>query len=222
MSKSPPRRASEPRTGPKPRIDLRAIVAAGLAHDLSTLTLTDVARDLGVTHPAIYRYVDSSQDLLLECLAEIMRTTDWPEPDGSWQDQVLRFAACLWSACDEHPGLAQVMFSVPAAPPTGHGPMARVVRGLIDAGLRPDLALLAVDFVGDTVFSTHLGVAVRRGIDGAIPDQTFGVLPEATAALLEQAPGASEDGLLQLKLELIVEAIERRNRGARSSSVDPR
>ena len=45
----------------------RHLVASGP----EALSLRAVARDMGVTAPALYRYVDSREDLLTEVIAEL-------------------------------------------------------------------------------------------------------------------------------------------------------
>jgi AcrR family transcriptional regulator len=83
------RRIEAPRRGRPPRVSARSIVGAAIDIGLSHVTLSEVARRLGVTVPALYRHVRSRDELVK--LAAIQLTMHRAGPaggDSHWSDVV--------------------------------------------------------------------------------------------------------------------------------------
>lgn len=180
-SAKPTPSARGPRTGPKPRFTADQAVDAALRLGVERFTLAGVAAELGISAPALYRVVDSHEGLVDLCLARIAGQMRLPTPGASWQEQLRFFADETWRLTQEHPGLPATILERPGA----HLHLAGTMRALIDsleaAGFPggPEEIAFALDFLGDTVFVTHIGIlpyrradaAGRRGIDRALEKQ---------------------------------------------------
>ncbi|MEV4564763.1 TetR/AcrR family transcriptional regulator [Nonomuraea sp. NPDC049419] len=84
-----------PRRGPRPRLDLATITTAAIeiadAEGLAGVSMAAVASRVGVATTALYRYVDSKDDLLT-CMADGV-APEPPDPAGlSWRDYL-----ALWT-----------------------------------------------------------------------------------------------------------------------------
>lgn len=185
------RRAFRP-SGPKPGFTRDDAVDAALRIGVGTFTLARVARDLGVGTPALYRTISSRDDLLRACLDRLAAQIDLGDLTGAWP-QVLRTCADrLWALLEDNPGLAQTLLTVPWAHQSFTPAVRVALRSLESGGLDRAAALLALDFVGDTVLGSHTMAEAlkgassrkgRKGIDPAAAPSTPGPCPWAGAAL---------------------------------------
>ena len=190
------RRAFRP-SGPKPGFTRDDAVDAALRIGVGTFTLARVARDLGVGTPALYRTISSRDDLLRACLDRLAAQIDLGDLTGAWP-QVLRTCADrLWALLEDNPGLAQTLLTVPWAHQSFTPAVCAALRSLESGGLDRTAALLALDFVGDTVLGSHTMAEAlksassrkgRKGIDSAAAPSTPGPCPWAGAA--RPPPGA--------------------------------
>jgi AcrR family transcriptional regulator len=111
-----------PRKGPKPGLDLDAIVgaAAGLAQTegLSAVAMSRVASALGVSTMALYGYVEGKDELLALMVDHACGPP--PEPataaDASWRGGLAQWATVLFDGYRRHPWAVRIPIS--AAPPT--------------------------------------------------------------------------------------------------------
>jgi AcrR family transcriptional regulator len=100
--------------GPRARYDVTEIADSAVsladAHGLPGVSLATVAADLGLTTTALYRYLESKDELL-----ELMVDTAVgppPELDGDdWKSRVHVWARQLWYRYTAHPWLADVRVS---------------------------------------------------------------------------------------------------------------
>lgn len=74
------------RTGPKPGFTYEDVVTVALEIGIRDFTLAEVAKRLGVGTPALYRAIDSRDDLLRGCLRRLARENDLSVPDGDWRE----------------------------------------------------------------------------------------------------------------------------------------
>lgn len=150
------------RTGPKPGFSYEDVVTAALEIGIRDFTLAEVAKRLGVGAPALYRTIESRDDLLRGCLKRLAQENDFIVPDGSWADVLHYQGYWLWDLTERHPGLAETFLTVTWA----HHYFAHYVRrcadALVERGLSPDDATFAQDFIADTVFCTHLVIEAYR------------------------------------------------------------
>ena len=93
--------------------ELIVATSLGLADEegLPALTLRRVARELGVTPMALYRYVASKDDLLDGVGDEVLGLIELPSAGSSWQEQ-LRAVACSYRALlTRHPAALELVMT---------------------------------------------------------------------------------------------------------------
>jgi AcrR family transcriptional regulator len=162
--------------GPRPRLSLpqvaRAAVAIADARGLESVTLANVATDLGMTTSALYRYVDS-KDVLVELMVDVAVGAPPTLAVTAWQDAARAWSWALRERYRQHPWLAQVAPAGPPRVPNPVGWIAALVEALAD---EPGLDGMRVALLLDGLVRSHAAVA---GASGAAPPEW---LPGALAA----------------------------------------
>jgi AcrR family transcriptional regulator len=149
-------RGGGPRPGPKPSLALAEIVSAAVeiadSDGLDGLSMQRLAKRLGVTPMALYRYVDTKDDLVF--LAADAAAGDPPSAPGrgeSWRAATERFARGQLSTLSRHPWVARIPLG---GPPLAPGQVAWMERGLeclTRAGLDPLGSLGALNLISGYV-----------------------------------------------------------------------
>ena len=153
-------------TGPRPGFSRDDVVDAALEIGIAEFTLTAVAKQLGVAVSGLYRTITSREDLLAACLERIAAQIKVPRPGKRWPDTVRAHAEAVWEMLERYPGLAGVIMGVPWAHQLFAAPVAQACQVLVDGGLGVEEAGVVLDFVGDTVISTHAQIEVMRSPAG--------------------------------------------------------
>jgi AcrR family transcriptional regulator len=109
-----------------------AVVAAGLAigdaEGLEAVSLRRVAAELGVTPMALYRYVESKEELLDEMLAAVWGKVEIPNlASGDWWERLAALAHSARSAFLSHPAAA----AIAATRPRGGKNIVRVIEVIL-------------------------------------------------------------------------------------------
>nr|WP_297992058.1 TetR/AcrR family transcriptional regulator [uncultured Actinomyces sp.] len=232
---TPPARLGRP-TGPRPGFSRDDVVDAALEIGIADFTLTAVAKRLGVAVSGLYRTISSREDLLAACLERIAAEVDVPAAGRRWPDAVRAHAEAIWAMLERHPGLAGVIMGVPWAHQLFAGPVSEACQVLVDGGLSTEEAGVVLDFVGDTVISTHAQIEIMRSPVGrsGMPAPTSGQEPAPSTfssgrdnstglqeasrlAATTQAPGLPEAltpnetwlerGGLDRKIEIIIRGV---------------
>ena len=149
-------------TGPRPGFTRDDVVEAALGLGIAEFTLTAVAKRMGVAVSGLYRTISSREDLLAACLERIAAQIEVPRPGKRWPDTVRAHAEAVWEMLERYPGLAGVIMGVPWAHQVFARPVSQACQALIEGGLEADEAGVVLDFVGDTVISTHAQIEVMR------------------------------------------------------------
>ena len=178
---TPPALLGRP-TGPRPGFSRDDVVDAALGIGIADFTLTAVAKRLGVAVSGLYRTISSREDLLAACLERIAAEVDVPAAGRRWPDAVRAHAEAIWGMLERYPGLAGVIMGVPWAHQLFATRVAHACQVLVDGGLEAEEAGVVLDFVGDTVISTHAQIEVMRSPAGR---------PELPAPFLGHEPGQS-------------------------------
>jgi AcrR family transcriptional regulator len=140
-----------PRPGQRPSLDVRTVASAGAAladaHGLDGVSMSRVAGELGVTTMALYRYVDS-KDELLELMLEVAAGDPPPlATDLDWRGALRTWASGLRQVYREHPWILEVPVSTI---PRGPHQLAWLEQGLAaihEVGLEPAERIAAVILV---------------------------------------------------------------------------
>lgn len=136
MDHAPP---STPRRGRPPVLDLDKIVTTAAGMDPSRLTMTSVAAELGVTTPALYRWV-SDRDTLLSLvsarMAERILPAGRPDP-ATWREWLTEWAHNLRRECETAPGFAVRLLTGPHRAENHIEFEHRATAAFIAAGIDP-------------------------------------------------------------------------------------
>ncbi len=153
------------RAGRKPAFDADDVIAAAFAEGLDRFTMAAVAERLGVVTPAIYRVFRSRDEVEAAGLRRAAASFAVPPPGAGWRDLLRRWADECWRVCEEYPGLNRVVYANPVAFTHIEHVAAAYARALAEDGWTLGQAAFALDFLGDTVFASHLGVQAMRAVD---------------------------------------------------------
>lgn len=160
-----------PRRGPKPGYSLEQIVEAAIAQadaeGYAALSMPSIAKRLGVTANALYRYLSSKEELLV-----LVAEAAWgppPEPvPGDWRSAVTAWARALLERCRRHPWLIDL--PVRNAPATPHllGWLENFLEGMENSGLGMADVLGCAVLVDGWVRST---AALLRDVNASAPER---------------------------------------------------
>lgn len=206
------------RTGPKPRFTVNDAVDAALKLGLDTFTLGDVAAELGVSTPSLYRIAASRAELVELALIRVAASLVPPPNDLSWQEQLRDYVESMWGTLENHPGIDRIIMDYPGAHAAVQGYLRDLSQSVLAAGFPGDVERLdfVIDFLGDTVIATHLSiVAMRREVS---PGRSG--LEQARDKLKDEAAASGRDtritphdswverGHLDAKVEFILSGVE--------------
>jgi AcrR family transcriptional regulator len=99
-------------------LSLDRILGTAIALGLDRFSVAGVARDLGVTDMAIYRYVRSRDDLYARAAARAHATFPEPRVPPGWQDYLVEVADHAWHLAHRHPGIERYLLDGPYHPET--------------------------------------------------------------------------------------------------------
>jgi AcrR family transcriptional regulator len=110
-----------PVRGPKPRISLADVVAAGAAiadtEGMAALSMRKVASRLGVGAMSLYTYVPGRSELVELMIDRVYGEHALPSPELPWQQQVEQWARETWRIYAAHPWLLDYnMARLPVGP----------------------------------------------------------------------------------------------------------
>jgi AcrR family transcriptional regulator len=215
------------RRGQRPSLDIRQVlqqaVAIADADGLDAVSMHRVATQLGVTTMALYRYVES-KDELLELMLEVAAGDPPPlAADLDWRDSLRAWANQLTAVYRTRPWAVDVPLT---APPRGPHQLAWVEQGLaslratgLDPAERLLVVLLVVSYVrGEASLESQMAGAGPQPEQGyarqlrTVLDPTR--FPELSAVVragvfdLADEPPADDPGAASFGLERILDGVE--------------
>ena len=117
-------------------------------HRDSAWTMASIAKELGVSEPAIYYHFPSKHALLVELGARVMRTLQLPSDDLDWEAWLEAFALEFVAVVRRHPFLHDVdMAAVVTLQPTSVGLVDKALETLVARGFDLEPAALALQTV---------------------------------------------------------------------------
>ncbi|MBN4926561.1 helix-turn-helix transcriptional regulator [Hoyosella rhizosphaerae] len=135
------------------------IIAAALAEGLTEATMPSIARRLGVSHSALYRYYADRDALLLECVGTAVDSMQWPSDDEPWRDILRSVGNVMWEMLGRYTGLAETMLTLSGTPPQIVSRASALTEALTKQGFSTRDAMLAIDFIGDLTLTTFVNMA---------------------------------------------------------------
>ena len=149
---------SAPKRGRPPKISLDDIVNEALSQLAKEpgkpLSLNALARALGVTPMALYRYVDDRDALLQEIAGRLLHDLNPEIPDAPWQEQLRTWAGVMREYFLANPSLFSVLGWQEHIASAWLSQLATLVSILERTGLQGKDLADTVQWVGSTVMST--------------------------------------------------------------------
>lgn len=125
-------RRPQPRKGPKPSLNLDAIVAAAIdlaqTGGLAAVSMSRVASKLGVSTMSLYGYLETKDELLALMVDHACGTPPEPDDEKGWRDNLRQWATTLFDGYRRHPWAGQI--------PPGRVPPTPTQIAWLEAGLR--------------------------------------------------------------------------------------
>ncbi|PZG08967.1 TetR/AcrR family transcriptional regulator [Nonomuraea aridisoli] len=176
-------REPTPRRGPRPRLDLATITAAAIeiadAEGLAAVSMGSVASRVGVAATALYRYVDSKEDLLT-AMADAV-APEPPDPAGMhWRDYLALWVRAHRDLILQHAWVLSITVYAPPMGPRRLLWLDRAIAALAGTGLDDGEKI--------NVASTLTGYALT---DAALEHTAKSGFPELDGSGIE---GASDYG----------------------------
>lgn len=126
------------RTGPKPALSIDAIIGAAIrvadAEGLSAVSMKRVAHELGFTTMALYRYVDSKDELL--AMMWNASALGLPKIEGAgWRERLRNWAMAQFEAVCRRTWILEMPMTSPPAGPDSLAWVEQAVDALGETGL---------------------------------------------------------------------------------------
>ncbi|SCL52085.1 TetR/AcrR family transcriptional regulator [Micromonospora chersina] len=220
---------------------LRAAIALADLAGIESLSMRNLAQDLGVVPMALYKHVANKDELLDGMIDVVVGEIDPPVPDPDWKQAVRRRILSAREVLRRHPWAPLAIESRNMATPAILAYLDSMVATFRAGGLSTDLAHHVMHAMGSRIlgFSQELFDASRSaGRSGTTnPDPPAAFPPEAAARfphLAEIATAASHDDEsvvgpgcddrfeFEFALDLLLDGIERLQRQGWTSSGRPR
>lgn len=206
MSSTRIRRAGR-KTGPKPRFTREDVINAAVELGIDRFTLGAVAAKLGIATSAMYRLFDSRDALVDACLAQAAAEISMIMLDDElpWPELLRNWAETTWNICEKYPGLDITIFQYTQSFSHVQGFTQHAMGILMAQGFARSEALFALDFIGDTVLATHIGMsAMQHSLEGM--DIVRRTITELSAETLLDNRDCwnPQRGFLDVKVEFII------------------
>ncbi|MBO8195800.1 TetR/AcrR family transcriptional regulator C-terminal domain-containing protein [Streptomyces oryzae] len=160
---------ARPGKGPARALDVRRIVAAAIgiadAEGLAALSMSRVATEIGVSTMALYRYVESKDDLLILMEdAAIGTPPPVPEPEAGWRAGLAHWARAYRAVLQRHLWIVRIPIGTPPLSPHNVEWMEQALALLRGTGLDAEEKLGVLITISGYVRSN---VALLADIDEA-------------------------------------------------------
>ena len=231
-----PKQAEKVRRAPlsRDRI-LRAAVALADGTGIESLSMRNLAQDLGVVPMALYKHVANKDELVDGMIDVVVAEIDPPEA-GDWKQAIRRRILSARQVLLRHPWAPLAIESRSTATPAVLAYLDSTVGALRAGGFSTDLAHHVMHAMGSRVlgFSQELFDATRQaGRSGAtVPEPPADLPPEmaarfpnlaasATAAAHDGdsvvGPGCDDQFEFEFALDLLLDGVERLHRNGWTS-----
>jgi TetR/AcrR family tetracycline transcriptional repressor len=202
-------------------------LAIGDAEGLEAISLRRVARELGVTPMALYRYVDSKEDLLSGVAERSFDEFELPDEsaDSDWREQMRFLGRSFRRVLVAHPMVATLYSAHPAKMISPNG--AKVVEVVLGVLCRAGFSIGEAALIESECERFILGLAIleiegaptnclgsdprehARGLEATLAQVDVKDFPHLAAALPYLDQHEDPDRAFELALDLIVGGLER-------------
>ncbi|ACQ78934.1 transcriptional regulator, TetR family [Beutenbergia cavernae DSM 12333] len=185
-----------PRRGPRPSLTVDAIAAAaiGVADDegLAALSMSRLAKELGVSTMALYRYV-SSKDDVLALMADRIAPDAYDllgPPDDDWRAALERWALVQLDLIQEHPWMFQLTLTTMETGPNRMRWVDWAVGAFRGTRLTAGEKLSLVGLMAAFLLAEGRLVVEEAAAGSAAPDVTATILAHADSAMFPHLAAA--------------------------------
>lgn len=203
-----PRRRKTP--GRKPTFTRESAIEAALEEGIASFTLKAVAERLGVQPSALYRTFESRAELQAAAIEREFASATGQIPfAGSWQELIRSIVDTEWRALRRYPELPLAILTSPHVYPLLMPYARQAVDRLVELGFPggEGPAAFALDFIGDTVLVTVIGMDGFFDESGTQMDRSkLDAFEDSDDVFGMQDMG--ERGMLAGKVEFIIAGIE--------------
>ncbi|GAB3462280.1 TetR/AcrR family transcriptional regulator [Actinophytocola sediminis] len=137
-----------PTKGPKPGLSLEQVVQAGVrvarADGFGAVSMSRVAKEVGTSAMALYRYVASKDELLMLMVDEIVGSVEFTVGDGGWRAELTGWSWAELDVYREHPWVLQVPINGPPVTPKTIAFVEQGLRCLAGTSLTPGDKISAI------------------------------------------------------------------------------
>lgn len=206
-----------PKLGRPPQVGRQSIVEAAVEVGFEDLSMSSVARRLGVKHSTLYRYFPQREALLAAAADHVVAAADWPAPCPGWRPYLRALARTTFRMFADHPGLALHVAALRGGLVEYARQGARAAAILVEIGVEPESAVLAQDLINEQVLLYFLA-GQRTGQPATDVDETAELRrrmlddireegPEPVADAFERVVSGSPEGWLNRKIEVILDGM---------------
>ncbi|MBV7363017.1 TetR/AcrR family transcriptional regulator [Actinomycetaceae bacterium TAE3-ERU4] len=203
------------KTGPKPTFTRQDVISAAWKCGIADFTLGQVARELGVSTPAIYRLFESREEVLNAAIEESVKMMSLDTEGMGWKEILLGWANKIWECCEKYPGISVLISTNPASFRYIKIIFLGLLKDLEKQGFTRGQAMFALDFIGDNVIATHVGMEALAGrspfkcMDNKnAPDKVKAEMTKQFQELGVKSFQMNGRGFLDTKLDFIIRGLE--------------
>jgi AcrR family transcriptional regulator len=210
------------RRGPKPALSVREIASAAVAvadaQGLEAASMAVVAKRLGFTTMALYRYVDSKAELRMAMVDEALGAPPEINRRLGWRNRLVCWAEAEAVRLGAHPWVLEVRLGSPPLTPHTLAWMDLGLEILERAGLEAGRAASTLLFV-DGYVRQHIALGLQYADGGAgwsdrlrqvLPPDALPALSRALAAgVFDDDPSDFPADEFRFGLDLILDGVER-------------
>ncbi|MEM9620493.1 MAG: TetR/AcrR family transcriptional regulator C-terminal domain-containing protein [Pseudomonadota bacterium] len=207
-----------PAVGGRPALVTKEqIVDAALALGVDNLSMHGLARHLGVSTAALYRYVGSREGLLDACMDVFCERVELPSQDLPWRDYLIGLSVSFRNALLKTPGASVYGIKVGPTTPAAYRIIEKSLAVLRQAGFSPLGAFRAYGLVLDHVFTCvqkeeqYARLEQENGRYGyqmlQLDDATLARFPYMAESIQAMLPPDLESGY-QMQVAAIVRGLE--------------
>ncbi|WP_329181894.1 TetR/AcrR family transcriptional regulator [Streptomyces sp. NBC_01477] len=140
-----------PKPGRPPQVNRRSIVDAAVDVGFEEMSVSAVARRLGVTHSTLYRYFATKDELVAAAANQVVAAVDWPAPTAGWRPYLRAVARAAFRLFEQYPGLALRIAGLRVGLAEFARQGVRTASVLVDMGFDAESAVLAQDMLHEQV-----------------------------------------------------------------------
>ncbi len=196
-------------------------MAAALEIGFGDLSMHAVARRLGVTTAALYRHVDSIDQLVARCVDAFTDRIEPPPPGLGWRQHMEALASSFRAAYRSRPGAASRAFQVGPSSPAAMRLVENTLEVLVAAGFDHRLAWRTASAVIDlaTTWAIKAEAAASRSPGSTVFDPvTAEDFPTTTAVMAAVLPPDLDRAFAE-NLALLLDGVEQRRTRTDSGAV---